>query len=71
MKYKIKNYLNSEKGKKLIYYGISGAITTVISFVTYKVFLDVLKLHYVLAFSMYWILAVTFAYLSTRVNVYD
>ena len=71
MKYKIKNYLNSEKGKKLIYYGISGAITTVISFVTYKVFLDVLKLHYVLAFSMSWILAVTFAYLSTRVNVYD
>lgn len=68
---KIKNYILSEKGKKLVYYGISGIITTIISIVTFKLFLAVLKMHYVLAFSMSWLLAVTFAYLSTRIKVYN
>lgn len=67
---KIKGYILSEKGKKLMYYGVSGVITTIISFVSFKLFLDILNLHYVIAFSASWLLAVTFAYLSTRIKVY-
>lgn len=67
---KIKGYILSEKGKKLVYYGVSGVITTIISFVSFKLFLDILNLHYVIAFSASWLLAVTFAYLSTRIKVY-
>lgn len=67
---KIRSYILSEKGKKLLYYGISGVITTIISFVSFKLFLDILNLHYILDFSMSWLLAVTFAYLSTRIKVY-
>ena len=46
-------------------------MTTLISFISFKVFLDWLKMQYVLAFSLSWILAVTFAFLSTRKKVYD
>lgn len=56
---------------KIIIYGISGAITTVISFVTFKIFLDYLKMQYILAFSLSWMLAVTFAFFSTREKVYE
>lgn len=62
---------NDEKIRKLVVYGISGVITTIISFVTFKVFLDVIMMQYVLAFSLSWILAVTFSYLATRKSVYD
>lgn len=61
---------NNEKFKKLVAYGISGVITTIISFVSFKIFLDVIKMQYILAFSLSWILAVTFAYFSTRKRVY-
>lgn len=67
---KIREYILSERGKKLVYYGISGIITTIISIVTFKLFLSVLKMHYILSFSISWLLAVTFAYLSTRIKVY-
>ena len=60
-----------KKNKKIISYGISGIMTTLISFISFKVFLDWLKMQYVLAFSLSWILAVTFAFLSTRKKVYD
>lgn len=63
--------LEKEKIKKLLSYGISGVITTIISFVSFKIFLDYVKLNYIIAFSLSWILAVTFAYLSTRVRVYE
>lgn len=56
---------------KIIVYGISGAITTLISFVTFKIFLDYLNMQYVLAFTLSWILAVTFAFFSTRKKVYE
>lgn len=63
--------IKKEKLNKLINYGISGVITTIISFVSFKVFLDYIRLNYIIAFSMSWILAVTFAYFSTRVRVYE
>lgn len=62
---------NNEKLRKIISYGITGVITTVISFVTFKVFLDVMKMQYIFAFSLSWLCAVTFAYLALRKRVYD
>lgn len=55
--------------RKILLYGISGVITTVISFVTFKIFLPVMD--YILAFTLSWLIAVTFAYLSTRKRVYE
>ena len=64
--------INNNKARtKIIAYGISGAITTLISFVTFKLFLDYLNMQYILAFSLSWILAVTFAFFSTRKKVYE
>lgn len=60
---------NNEKLKKIIAYGISGTITTIIVFVTFKIFLAFMQ--YILAFSLSWLLGVTFAYLATRKSVYD
>ena len=59
----------NEKIRKLAIYGISGVITTIISFVTFKLFLKFMD--YIIAFSLSWIIAVTFAYLSTRMRVYN
>lgn len=57
--------------EKIIAYGISGVITTIISFVSFKLFLDYLNMQYILAFSFSWVLAVTFAFFSTRKRVYE
>lgn len=61
----------TEKMAKIIAYGISGAITTIISFVSFKIFLDYLNMQYIIAFTISWLLAVTFAFFSTRKKVYE
>lgn len=61
--------IKNENLRKATAYGISGVITTILSFVLFKVFLEVID--YIFAFSLSWILAVTFAYLSTRRSVYN
>lgn len=66
---KYKKILESKKFKKIIVYGFSGAMTTVISFVTFKLFLEFMQ--YIFAFSLSWLIAVTFAFLSTRKKVYE
>lgn len=67
---KIKEILKDKrKIKKIIVYGISGVITTIICFTTFKLFLGFMP--YILAFSLSWLIAVTFAYLSTRKSVYE
>lgn len=63
--------IGNKKIRKIIVYIFFGVITTVISFVSFKVFLDFVNMQYVLAFSLSWILAVTFAYFSTRKRVYE
>ena len=67
----ITKILEVNKTKKIIVYCISGAITTLISFVSYKMFLDYLNMQYILSFTLSWILAVTFAFFSTRKKVYE
>lgn len=58
-----------DKKNKIIVYLISGVITTIISFVTFKMFLGMMN--YISAFTFSWMLAVTFAFVSTRKRVYD
>lgn len=67
----IKKIKENNKLKKVIIYGVSGVITTLISFITFKIFLDYLNMQYILAFSLSWICAVTFAFVSTRKQVYE
>jgi len=67
---KVKNIFINEKMKRIIYYGIAGVCTTIISFATFKLFL-ILNVHYIPAFSLSWIIAVTFAYITTRKKVYN
>lgn len=61
-------YILKEK-KKIIIYGISGVITTIISFVTFKIFLEFMG--YILSFSLSWLCAVSFAYFAMRKKVYE
>lgn len=64
------NILKDKKIGKIKSYVISGIVTTAISWVTYKVFL-MLDIQYAIAFTLSWIIAVTYAYLSTRKKVYE
>ncbi|MBQ8044366.1 MAG: GtrA family protein [Clostridia bacterium] len=59
----------NRKLQKIIAYGISGVITTVICFVTFKWFLEFMD--YIFAFTLSWLCAVTFAYLAMRKKVYN
>ena len=61
----------NKKVSKVVLYVICGGITTIISFVSFKLFLDYLNMQYILAFSLSWVLAVTFAFFSTRKSVYE
>lgn len=56
--------------KKINIYIISGIITTLISWISFKILL-MINIQYILAFSISWGLSVTFAYISTRKKVYD
>ena len=58
------------KNRKFFYYGVSGILTTIISLITYKFFL-MIKLQYILAFTFSQILAITFAFFSTRKCVFN
>lgn len=64
-----KRIVENEKIRKLMAYGISGVITTIISFVTFKLLLEFMD--YIIAFSLSWIIAVTCAYFMTCKRVYN
>lgn len=64
----IKNLM--KKYEKYVNYLIIGAITFFISIITFKVFL-VIRLPYVIAFTMSQILAIAFAYVAARKKVYN
>lgn len=66
----LKDIIKNEKFKKLFYYSFHGVITTIISLVTFKIFL-LLNIQYIIAFSLSWIMTNTYAYVSTRKTVFD
>ncbi len=66
----IKNFLKSDKFTKLFYYSLHGIGTTIISLSTYQLLL-VIKVNYLLAFTISWLLANSYAYFSTRKIVFE
>lgn len=67
---KLKDFLHSNKFTKLFYYSLHGIGTTIISLATYQLFL-VMKMNYLLAFTISWLLANSYAYFSTRKIVFE
>ena len=59
-----------KKYKEIINYLIAGGVTTVVSFVIYKLSNDVLCLHYVFSNILSWVVAVLFAYVVNRKYVF-
>ena len=54
---------------RIIAYVFSGIITTLISIITFKIFIK--SLDYIVALSLSWIISVTYAYFATRKKVYN
>ena len=67
-----------EKGKALyrryrepILYVVFGVLTTLVSFVSYWIFVDLFRVHYMAATVLSWIVSVTFAYATNRRWVFE
>ena len=59
------------KNKEVLMYLFFGALTTLVSIVTFWLFGTVLGMHELLANVLSWVFAVTFAYLTNRVWVFE
>ena len=66
---KLKVFL--DRYREPILYIIFGGLTTVVSFVSYCVLVDVLHLHYMAATVLSWVISVTFAYVTNRKWVFE
>ena len=60
-----------DKYREPILYIVFGGLTTVVSFVSYWILVDVLHLHYMVATVLSWVISVTFAYVTNRKWVFD
>lgn len=60
-----------KKHKSFIVYGIFGVLTTIVNIVTYNYCYNHLSIGNTLSNIVAWILAVTFAYLTNKVWVFD
>ena len=60
-----------ERYRELINYLIVGGLTTVVSFLSYWVFVDVFHIHYMVSTVLSWIVSVTFAYVTNRKWVFE
>lgn len=59
------------KHKDIVLYVFFGVLTTIVSFFTYWLFLDVFNLHELIANTISWIFAVGFAFFTNRVWVFN
>lgn len=57
--------------REIITYGISGVLTTVINLASYYVCWNILHIHNLIANVIAWILAVTFAYFTNAIWVFN
>lgn len=57
--------------KELVLYVVFGALTTVVSFVSYYACNTVLGIHYLASNIVSWILAVLFAYITNKLFVFE
>lgn len=60
----------SKDVKEKILYLFFGALTTLVNFVCYYLFTDVIRMHYMYANALAWVLAVLFAYITNRRYVF-
>ena len=60
-----------KKHKSFIAYGVFGVLTTIVNIVTYNICYNSLGISNTLSNIAAWILAVTFAYLTNKVWVFD
>ena len=70
MQKKIDKILKSKKFRKLFYYSLHGIGTTIISLSSFQLFLYI-KFHYLIAFTLSWIFANSYAYFATRKIVFE
>lgn len=54
-----------------ILYLVFGGLTTVVSFVSYWIFVDVFGIHYMVSTVLSWVTSVTFAYVTNRRWVFE
>lgn len=60
-----------KKYKEIINYLIFGALTTLISIVTYAIFTKVFHIDYLISNVLSWIIAVLFAYITNKIYVFE
>lgn len=59
-----------DKYKDIFWYGFFGGLTTIVNIIIFYLFSDVLSLHYMIANTIAWIVAVLFAYVTNRTWVF-
>ncbi len=60
-----------KKNKEVLMYLLFGGLTTVVSLVTFWLFGTVMGIHELIANVISWVFAVTFAYVTNRIWVFD
>ena len=60
-----------DRYRELILYVVFGGLTTLVSFVSYWIFVDLFHIYYMAATVLSWIVSVTFAYVTNRKWVFE
>jgi len=60
-----------EKRKDIVLYTFFGGLTTIVSFFTFWVCIDLVKMHELIANTFSWIFAVAFAFFTNRIWVFN
>ena len=62
--------INEKWIKELFRYGIIGVLTTIINIIFYYVFVDILKINYIISTILSWLVAVIFAFFGNKYVVF-
>lgn len=60
-----------ERFRELFWYGVFGVLTTIINMAAFWLFSDALKVHYMVANVIAWVIAVAFAYVTNKLWVFE
>lgn len=60
-----------ERFRELFWYGVFGVITTIINVAAFGLFSDVIKVHYMVANVIAWVIAVAVAYVTNKLWVFE
>lgn len=71
MKELIKKLKDKLFTKEMISYLVFGVLTTAVSLVSFRLFDEVLKIHYIASNVISWVIAVTFAYITNKLFVFE